>query len=209
MLEAGEIEESLFACTEGMPEWRSVREAMVWDQSRIFQKIRRDFLEVVTDFSEGSINSPDIRVRLFEVLDHVEGAEECDPDALALIVETNGNLLGQHRQFEQDSNVDVLDAFPGRELIFTYKQIFPRDWCAAWEKVGGGIFNNRMIARKDSQAWLRLSDFGFPHPPFSFEPTAWTREVSRDEAVNFGLCRNDDVITRPRPSEFRLVGLLK
>jgi hypothetical protein len=209
MLESGEIADNLFACTEGMPEWRSVREAMVWDQSRVFQKIRRDFLELVTEFAGGSIDSPDIRMRLFKVLDRVEGADECDPDDLALIVETNGNLLRQHRQFEQDFNVDVLDAFPGRELIFIYKQIFPRDWCVAWGKVGGGIFNNRMIARKDSQAWLLLSDFGFPQSPFSFEPAAWTRDISRDEAVKFGVCRNDDVITRPRPREFRLVGLPK
>jgi hypothetical protein len=209
MLESGKTQENLFACTEGMPEWRSVREAMIWDQSRIFQRISGDFLKLVTECAEGSINSPDIRMRLFKVLDNVEGAEQCDPDDLALIIEINANLLRQHREFEQGLNIDVLDSFPGSELFFIYKQTFPRDWCAAWQKAGGDIFNNRMIARKDSQVWLAISDFGFPHPPFTFDPAAWTREVSRDEAVNFGLCRDGDVIVPPSLKEFRLVGLVK
>jgi hypothetical protein len=59
-----------------------------------------------------------------------------------------------------------------------------------------------MIARKDSPIWEALSRFGTPYPPFDFNSGMWTKDVSREEAVGFGILGEwDRVVPQERGFE--------
>ena len=51
----------------------------------------------------------------------------------------------------------------------------------------GQIHGGRMIALKDDPVWLKISDFGHPHPPFAFGSGMDMVDISRVEAVELGL----------------------
>ena len=52
---------------------------------------------------------------------------------------------------------------------------------------GGKIHDGRLIALKNDPVWLKISDFGHPHPPFAFDSGMDMVDVSRVDAVEFGL----------------------
>jgi hypothetical protein len=39
--------------------------------------------------------------------------------------------------------------------------------------------------------WGKLSDFGFPFPPFSFDGGKWTRDIDSDKAKQFGILSSE------------------
>ena len=56
-----------------------------------------------------------------------------------------------------------------------------------WTEAGGRIFSGRMIALKNDPVWLRISDFGHPHPPFAFGSGMDMVDISRIDAVRLEL----------------------
>ena len=64
-----------------------------------------------------------------------------------------------------------------------------------------------MIARKDDQVWLALSDFGYPFEPFDFDHSVWVGTMSRQEAAKHGLIVNPATIKLPPLKPFGIVGL--
>jgi hypothetical protein len=55
-----------------------------------------------------------------------------------------------------------------------------------------------MIARKDSPIWEELSRFHTPYPPFDFNSGMWVKDVSREEAVGFGILGEWDRVAPQR-----------
>jgi len=113
--------------------------------------------------------------------------QELDSEWLDMVVKTNTDLVCGHCSFVHGMDPEVLDAYPARELIQVKSGTEPYNWKIRWVESGGKIHGGRMIALKDDPVWLKLSDFGHPHPPFSFESGMDMVDVSRVEAVELGL----------------------
>lgn len=99
--------------------------------------------------------------------------------------------FGRH-QIGQDP--DLLDAFPAQELVRIEARLEEREWDKIWQDAGGTLFDGRMIARKDSPVWLKISDFGRPWPPFKFGSGMGVDDVARDEAEELGVLGPDDTV---------------
>lgn len=113
--------------------------------------------------------------------------QELDSEWLDAVVKANTDLVCGYRSFVQGMDPEVLDAYPARELVHVKGETEPYDWKARWLEAGGQIHHARMIALKNDPVWLKISDFGHPHPPFAFESGMDMIDVSRVEAVELGL----------------------
>jgi hypothetical protein len=206
-IDAGELAPDCLACIEGMREWRAVGEALVWARGTLLSEIRDVVWEQVEKLKDGKINDATARAAIRKALPIKRVLD--DPKAFEsflLIMQTNANLL---RNIEHiDYSADELELYPGFNLYEISTPQFPRDWQAAWTKAGGGLYDGRMVARKDDPVWLALSDFGYPFPPFSFDQAYWTDNVSRAECTKLGVIANG-VIPQPVKidKKFDLVGI--
>ncbi len=144
---------------------------------------------------------------------------------LNLVVKTNTELAqGAGHYIRQNSDADVVDAYPALELTRYEQKQTPRDWESRWRiaaQVAGDAnaarvleFEGRMVALKSSGIWQALGDgagghddtLGNPFPPFAFNSGMWTDEVSRADAEDLGLITNDDVA---QPAAFDLATLFE
>lgn len=119
--------------------------------------------------------------------------QNLDDEWLTEVIKTNTELVSSHRVFLQGIDPETLDAYPAQVLIKATNGDEPYDWQARWTESGGPKCNGRMIALKSNPVWLRLSDFGHPHPPFAFDSGMDVIDISRVEAVELALTgwRND------------------
>jgi hypothetical protein len=113
--------------------------------------------------------------------------QELDTEWLDLLIKTNTDLVCGHCSFVQGMDPEVLDAYPARELVHVKNGTEPYDWKVRWVESGGKLHGGRMIALKNDPIWLKISDFGHPHPPFAFGSGMDMVDVSRVEAVELGL----------------------
>jgi hypothetical protein len=105
-----------------------------------------------------------------------------------------------YRSFVRGMDPEVLDAYPARELVQVKAGLELCDWKARWVESGGQIRRDRMIALKNDPLWLKISDFGHPHPPFAFGSGMDMVDVSRVEAVELGLTSwRDEIEVSPCP----------
>lgn len=137
-----------------------------------------------------------------------------------LVVKTNVELAqGAGRYIQENSDPDIVDLWPGLELVRFEARAKPRDWEERWRAAADASGdddaarmlddNSRMVARKDSPIWDSLGDSDLfpdaldnPFPPFAFNSGMWTMEVSRDEAVEMGLIEDGDKVeARPMDIE--------
>ena len=113
--------------------------------------------------------------------------QEINSEWLDMVIKTNTALVCGHHSFAQSRDPEVLDAYPARELVQVKSGAEPYDWKVRWVESGGKIHGGRMIALKNDPVWLKISDFGHPHPPFAFGSGMDMIDISRVEAVEFGL----------------------
>ena len=126
--------------------------------------------------------------------------QEIDGEWLDVVVKTNTDLVCGYRSFVQGMDPEVLDAYPARELVQVKCGAEPYDWKVRWVESGGQLRGDRMIALKNDPVWLKLSDFGHPHPPFAFVSGMDMVDVSRVEAVELGLIGwRSEVVVSPCP----------
>lgn len=129
-----------------------------------------------------------------------------------LVVKTNVELAqGAGRFIQENTDADVVDLWPGLELVRYEARAKPRDWEERWRAAAADSGdddalrmlddNGRMVARKDSPIWDSLGDSDLfpdalnnPFPPFAFNSGMWTEEVSRDECVELGLIDEGDKV---------------
>lgn len=131
---------------------------------------------------------------------------------LKLVIETNSQIAQGYGQFIQGQNAGALHYFPAQELYRLQHRRVERGtaksktigWYQRWTEVGGKLTQDggrtRMIARKDDDIWLRLGtefddSLGNPYPPFAFNSGMWVKDVSRKDAIQFGVIEPDTKIT--------------
>jgi hypothetical protein len=127
-----------------------------------------------------------------------------------LVIDTNVKMAQGAGAFIRQNDAGVVDEWPALELVRFEDREKPRNWgettfgsrwmlaaqscgdidaAKVFEKTG------RMVALKSSAIWQALGDgaggfddtLGNPFPPFAFNSGMNTLEVSRKEAVEFGL----------------------
>lgn len=113
---------------------------------------------------------------------------------LGLIFDIQTQRASEFARWKVEQDADVLDAYPCQELIRVEHRETPRPWRARWVALGGRLFNDRMIARKDDPIWRQLSRFGTPWPPFDFHSGMGLDDIGRDEAEALGVIAPADVI---------------
>jgi hypothetical protein len=119
---------------------------------------------------------------------------------LEVVIETNAELVSSHRVFTQGLDPEALDAYPAQVLVSAGNGNEPYDWRTRWIECGGPKCSGRMIALKNNPVWLRISDFGHPHPPFAFGSGMDVIDISRVEAVELALTGwRDDIQVPPCP----------
>jgi hypothetical protein len=208
MIEEGKIQPGAYAFCAGMPDWRSVAEALVWARRTLAKTVEPAFKEICESLFLGRINDASARQALKEALFRVGTVtSESEMCSLMFLISANVGLAQGRRQWEESVNRDVIDVWPAAELFGIQTPLnFPRDWAAAWIKAGGRLRAGRMIALKDDPVWARLSDFGLPFPPFGMESGMWTRDIEMHVAVELEICEStDEVSPNMNLREFRSV----
>jgi hypothetical protein len=209
LLDEREIEPDMLASIEGMKEWRSVKETLVWSHGALLKGLRTEVESLVRQMCDLEIGLAAARCELVNLVGRrgdCEVAESC-----GTILEVNMSLLMKHRLYcgKQDAwTPGGADLWPAFELTSFGKQRFARDWSAAWTAAGGNVTKGRMVALKNDLVWVAISDFGFPFPPFSLDWSMGTEAMPSDEASEFGLEWRSDTMDFPPVRNFEVVGIL-
>jgi hypothetical protein len=117
---------------------------------------------------------------------HLELFHDLD-DWADTIIRLNVELQHGWRSYNQGVSEAILDEWPAQELFSYAIKEEQVNWLQRWRDAGGQIFDNRMIALKNSEVWIRISDFGYMFPPFAAHSHAWVRGIDRNEAMALGL----------------------
>jgi len=194
LLASSQLSGDCLSSCEGMPAWRSIRETLVWASAYRLAELQ-DTIEVQLEWILAG--DTDRAAALVEVsrMAATQGLHLADFEGE--IVETvlvANELIRWAARAYGDRTETELAAHPCWELSTVTQPMFPRDWQSAWQTAGGRLSASRMVARKDNLVWTRLSDFGFPFPPFSFDLGIGVNEVSRAEAVALGLIEENEVV---------------
>lgn len=156
----------------------------------------------VERFFNGKVNSATAHYEFLVALREAELWELAqDEHWYRSLVDFNTSLRWGWRQYDQGCNYGVLLAFPTAELLLLSR--YPAgeryDWQKRWVEIGGTLAEGRMVARKDSEVWSRVGDFGFPFPPFSIGSGMWVKGVLRSEAFRLGVLQSrTETVTSPR-----------
>ncbi|MES2596063.1 MAG: hypothetical protein V4662_12040 [Verrucomicrobiota bacterium] len=140
--------------------------------------------------------------------DKIRETDITDPlsiSRLRLIIETQLETAYGKADWLTGMDPDILEAFPGWELVRLSDRMVPRDWPARW-KAAADLINwegvsreaftqGRLIALKTSQIWKLLSRFGNPHAPLDFNSGMGMDDVDRAECEELGIIGPDDVLT--------------
>lgn len=140
-----------------------------------------------------------------------------------LVLRTNTQLAQGAGNFVRSNDPALIDLWPAQELYRLEGRAKVRDWEARWLAAAAEAGDTdaprvlqqtgRMIALKASGLWQSLGDgagghddsLGNPYPPFAFNSGMWVREISRDEAEEFGLITSEQ---EAQPAELDLGSLL-
>jgi hypothetical protein len=139
--------------------------------------------------------------------------EDLSSDArLNLTVQTSADLARSYGQREGGMTEATLDEWPCMELKRAETREVPRGtkegypdqyWQRKWKKLGGTLYDGRMICSKDDPIAQEVSDFGLPYGPPGLDSGYVWFDVDREEAVALGvLDRNgepidDDTVVTP------------
>jgi hypothetical protein len=107
-----------------------------------------------------------------------------------------GLTNGLERWFRETSE-DYKEQFPAWELTKVMQEVEVVNWKDRWQNCGGKIYaGDRMAALIDDPIWLKISDFGFPFPPFALNSGMGWQAVSHEEFLDLGGQLPED--TRPK-----------
>lgn len=90
----------------------------------------------------------------------------------------------------QTNDPAILDQFPGQRLLPSYADDPRPDsfWAARWKAAGlTGPFGSDFVALKSHPGWSRLSDFGYPYPPFAWGSKREVEDVDRETCEAYGI----------------------
>lgn len=201
------LPENTPSCIEGMHGWRSLPETLIWSHAKLLS----EFPNVpiwIQKIADCTFEMPGLRKLIRQTLKCSPEDWNSTPDYLWRAIEANGLLLRQHRDYlnrDQHWDIGAMEFYPAMELQFFNREVPTRDWRAEWIGAGGKIYNGKMIARKDDHAWLAISDFGYPFPPFDFDQSAFVTDVSVKKAREAGLNLSPIQLATIKP--FQIIGL--
>lgn len=122
-----------------------------------------------------------------------------------LVLQMNSDEALAYGHHLQNADPDFADAFPCQELVRFEERKEPRDWQTLWRSAASEVGDPdavkalpRMIARKDSPIWSAISAFNRPWPPFDYGSGMGLEDVTREEAMAFGILGRDDQVQPPR-----------
>lgn len=113
---------------------------------------------------------------------------------LKLITNTQLAMAQGYGDYLASQDPTVLEQWPAQELVRISPKANPRAWKQRWAEAGGKLHDGRMIARKDSPIWVKISRFGNPYPPFDYESGMGIEDVDYDEAVQLGVIQEGDEV---------------
>src|SRR6266404_7965781 len=151
---------------------------------------------IILKYATGEINDPTALLDIKSALEtfgckphfEIDGVRQnLDDEWLDMAIKINAAMVRGHRNFAKGLDPESLNAYPARELVQVEIGSEPYDWNARWTQSGGQMHGGRMIALRNDPVWLRISDFGHPHPPFAFESSMDAIDTSRVEAVELKL----------------------
>ncbi len=136
-------------------------------------------------------------------------------ERINLVIKTNAQMARGYGAWMQGQGPGALEFFPAQELYRAFNRKTHRQWSGEdthdiitgepiegrWVAAGGQLFDGRMIALKNDPIWTAINRFGNPYPPFDFNSGMWTKNVTRKEAVAFGLLESDTQIA-PETRDF-------
>lgn len=172
---------------------RSLFSARVTNAEHL-QKIQ----DVIDAYLKGKIDFATARLELKKKLDEIGYAPAAgdqgtlrdfsSDERTNLVIRMNSEMARGYGTWTANQSPAVLDAWPAQELIRVAPRVKPRTtWHERFVAAGGQIFEDRMIALRNTNVWTKLSRFDLPYPPFDFNSGMGTRLVTRATAMNYGL----------------------
>lgn len=118
-----------------------------------------------------------------------------------LVLDMNVSEAQAYGHLLQNADPDFADAFPAQELVRTGERKEPRDWAVLWQSAAAEAGDaaaarahrqhGRMVARKDSAIWRKLSRFDRAWPPFDYGSGMGLEDTTREEAMDLGVIDRD------------------
>ena len=157
-------------------------------------KARQQIFQIL--LSEGtSPNTATARCMIKDVLR--DNGHEVDHEKIQLCIDTFQGLTNGFARWFHEPSKDYKEQYPARELTKVLEVSETVNWIERWQNCGGKIYSSdRMVAPIDDPIWLRISDFGFPFPPFALNSGMGWEAVSREEFLDLGGQLAED--TRPK-----------
>lgn len=94
-----------------------------------------------------------------------------------------------YARWQTDNSPEVLDAFPGQELLPSSARQPRETWERRWIELGGQVIEGRIVGLKTDPRWILLNRFRVPWAPFDFGSTRVLMDLDRDECEALGLIR--------------------
>ena len=153
--------------------------------------------EYVQRYASGKVDRAGARCDLGLALRGAGHWDFANFDWLYVVLRLNFTLRSYWRDYAHDLQHPVLlDHWPAQEFLKVGYGEESLDWPARWRAAGGRTFGDRMVALKDDPVWYRMSDFGYPFPPFVVVSHMGLRAIDRRDAMSLGLI---DLYKRVRP----------
>jgi hypothetical protein len=154
--------------------------------------------QYVQRYASGKIDRATARCDLGVALKGAGHGDFADFDWLDVVLTLNFTLRSYWRDYAHDLEHPVLlDHWPAQEFLKVGYGQERIDWPTRWRAAAGRMFGNRMIALKDDSVWYRMSDFGYPFPPFVAASHMGLRAIDRREAMSLGLIDLDRRVYPP------------
>ena len=162
------------------------------------------------EYAAGGTDLSKLRLEWRRYLEHSgyrppEGMENMIKDLYSqsridTIIETNVAQARGFIQYAEGSTPGAFAAFPAQEFTrIAHRKNQRTDWPQRWERAGGRIFGDRMIALKSDAVWGNLGNlgpFGNPFPPFDWGSGMGVLDVDRKTAIELGLITEEEIRAR-------------
>ena len=134
---------------------------------------------------ETSPNTATARCMIKDVLR--DNGHAVEHERIQLCIDTYQRLTSGFSRWFHEPSEDDKELYPAWELTKVMQVEEMVNWPDRWQKCGGKIYSgDKMVASKDDPIWLKISDFGFPFPPFGLNSARDWEEVSRQEFLDLG-----------------------
>ena len=127
-------------------------------------KARQQIFQILS--KENSPNTATARCMIKDVLR--DNGHTVDHEKIQLCIDTFQGLTNGFAHWFHEPSEGYKEQYPAWELTKVMQVEESVNWTERWQGCGGKIYSNdRMAALITDPIWLKISDFGFPFPPFA------------------------------------------